>query len=121
MELIDDNQVFAIAAEELAIRFIQSIAICLHRSPQVAFDVNSEDAATSDLLFDICFKGAADFEEQSGIEVTGTKYTPRVAFDTSRFSTDHKILIGSEQVHGKIDDAQLVEGVERARQQVKGG
>lgn len=120
MKLIDDNQVFEAAAEELAIRFITRIAICLHEAPEIAFDVTSADAATSDLLFTICFKGAIEFEEQSGIDVNGAKHTPRVAFDTTTSDGLRQVLVGSAQVHGKVDDAQLDEGVKRARQHVNG-
>lgn len=120
MQLNQNDDTFAIAVQELAVRFIQGIAICLHKSPDVAFDVTRADAANSDLLFDICFKGAIEFEEQSGIEVVGTKYTPRVVFDSSRFNNVHTILIGSSLVHGMIDSPQLAEGVMRARRSVNG-
>lgn len=85
MQLKHDTDTFIVAANELAIRFTESIATCLHQSSDVEFDVTSADAASSNLLFEICFKGAIEFEEQSGVEADGAKYTPRVAFDTSRF------------------------------------
>jgi len=118
MELIEDRETYAAAAEELAIRFITRMAICLHTAPEIEFDVTHADAAQSDLLFDICFKGAVEFEEQSGIEVGGTKHTPGIAFHTSSPSTENDILIGGALVHGLIDDPQIVEGVSRARQSV---
>lgn len=113
MQLIDDTQAYAFAAEELAIRFIKRIAICLHNAPEIDFDVTHVDAAQSDLLFDICFKGAVEFEEQSGIEVGGAKYTPSIAFNTG-----NDVLLRGASVHGLIDDPQLSEGVKRARESV---
>lgn len=118
MQLKHDTDTFIVAANELAIRFIQSIATCLHQSSDVNFDLANAEAANSDLLFEICFKGAIEFEEQSGIEADGSKYTPRVAFDTTRFGDEEIILIGAGSVHGMIDDPQLSEGVERARRWV---
>lgn len=119
MQLVNNTEVFDPAASELAIRFIQSMALCLHKSTSVDFDVLSPNAANSDLLFEICFKGAVEFEEQSGIEADGTKYTPRVAFDNTRYGTGDTILVGNGLVHGKIDDPQLAEGVKRARESLK--
>ena len=58
MQLVNDTDTFNIAANELAIRFIRSIALCLHESPDVDFDLTSPDAANSDLLFCVCFNGA---------------------------------------------------------------
>jgi len=118
MPLIEERETYAAAAEELAIRFITRMAICLHTAPEIEFDVTHADAAQSDLLFDICFKGAVEFEEQSGIEVGGTKYTPGIAFHTSRSTTANDILVGGALVHGLIDDPQLAEGVRRARKSV---
>lgn len=118
MQLIEDRETYAAAAEELAIRFITRMAICLHTAPEIEFDVTHVDAAQSDLLFDVCFKGAVEFEEQSGIKVGGTQYTPGIAFHTSRHNTGNDVLVGGALVHGLIDDPQLAEGVKRARQSV---
>lgn len=119
MQLVHNTEVFDPAANELDIRFIQSMALCLHKSASVDFDVLSPNAASSDLLFEICFKGAGEFEEQSGIEADGTKYTPRVAFDNTRYGNGDTILVGNGLVHGMIDDPQLAEGVRRARESLK--
>lgn len=119
MDLIHDTNTFAPAARELAVRFIQRAAVVLHQAPEVDFDVADHDAAQSDLLFNICFFGVAEFEEQSGIDVLGVRYTPRVSFEPLCGSAANTILIGNTLVHGQIEQKQLAEGVTRARDFVK--
>ena len=115
MKIINDNTLFDSAGRELAIRFIQRIASLLHEAPEVAFDVRSDEAFDSELLFNLCFFGIVEFEEQSGIEVNGKKYTPRVAFDPHRSTSDDHILVGNTAVHGFVDSAEIAEGIARAR------
>lgn len=119
MEVIKDPDAFSAAADELAIRYIRAIAICLHKSSDVAFDLTDTNAEDSELLFDICFKGAIQFEGQSGIEVDGTKYTPKVVFEGTRSNAQQNTVIAGGLVHAKIDDQQIIEGVARARASVQ--
>lgn len=119
MEVIRDPDAFSAVADELAIRYVSIIAICLHKSPDVTFDLTDPKAEDSELLFDVCFKSAAQFEGQSGIDVYDTKYTPKIIFEGTRFDPLQSILIDGGLVHAKINDRQIIEGVARARASVE--
>lgn len=118
MQLTQDNNRFAIAARELTVRFVRNVATIMHEAPEIAFDVTHPEAVKSDLLFNMCFLGIAQFEELSGIDVSGMNHTPRVAFDTNRNSPSNTVLIGDTQLHGLVGNSTLAEGVERARERV---
>jgi hypothetical protein len=114
MQVTNNPDAFSAAADELAIRLIRIIALCLHKSPDVAFDLTDPEAVDSELFFDLCFKSAAAFEEQSGIDVDGVRYTPKVVFEANRFGPEEHVIIDGGSVHAKIDDSQTIEGFARA-------
>ncbi|MEM8579640.1 MAG: hypothetical protein AAF922_11545 [Pseudomonadota bacterium] len=119
MQLIQENETFEAAAREMTIRFIEAVAMCLHRSKDVAFDLADPEAVYSDLLWEVCFKAMIELEEQSGMDVEGDRYTPRVAFNTSRDAPSSAVIIGNAAVHGMVDDPQISHAVERARQRLE--
>ena len=113
---IDHNErIFGPIADEFVVRYVKTIALNLHRNDLVPFDVHVYDTAMSDLLFELCFLGIAQFEEQSGFEGDGKTYTPRAAFETDRNAPSPTLLLGDTLLHGLVEDDVLNEGIARAR------
>ncbi|WP_422370149.1 hypothetical protein [Hoeflea sp.] len=115
MSIIQDNQLFEPIATEFVIRYVAVIARLLDQSPLVDFSLDSLTDEMNGLLFDLCFFGVVQLEEQSGFEGNGKTYTPRVAFETDRSTAEPNILLGDTIVHGLIETPVLEAGLARAR------
>lgn len=114
MPLTDDDTIFAPLARAFAVRYVASLARVLHRHPGTAFDLTALDATAGDLLFDLCFFGAAQYEAQSGLDRGGRRYLPRPVFEIDG-TTAPDILLGKTVIHGLFDDDLLAEGIAQAQ------
>lgn len=114
------EQVYHTAARELTVRFVQRIASLLHDAPDVPFDVDAADAARSQLLFDLCFLGIVQLEEQSGIEAGQVVVTPSVAFTPHDGTGTAPVLTSGSPLHRFVEEDTLSEGIARARAALTG-
>lgn len=115
MGLIQDNTLFAGITREFVIRYVEHTARILHGQDLVVFDLEQVTGDARDLLFDLCFIGILNFEEQGGFDGAGKSYTPRVAFETDKTNPEPTVLIGDTIVHGLIEDDVLDAGLAGAR------
>ncbi|SNR76921.1 hypothetical protein [Puniceibacterium sediminis] len=97
---------FKIVATEFATRYVTAIAHQLRNSDLVTFSVDATTEEQSGILFDLCFFGMLQLEEQTGIEGDGQTWIPRVAFQEKGTTAEPNILLGDTIVHGLIDQVQ---------------
>lgn len=120
MPIIDDAAAFDRLSREQAIRISTTLARILGASPLVDFDLAAPGEAQRDLLFELAFFAIAGFEDRGGIEDSGRKHFPRPAFEIQATGpvdsvTDLALILGGSQIHGQIDDPELDEALNLAR------
>jgi len=116
MPLIENEKDFDPMARELVVRYIAKMARLLAGQKLVDFDLANLSEAGKDLLFDICFFGIAEFEEQSCIDAASPCLNPRVTFETKAPTMPPTLMLGSVFLHGLVDRDTINEGIARARQ-----